>query len=299
MTETEFMKTSWSDEEDNALQGLPLRAQIIYLRGIRRYMNYKTGICGGPERRISLKMLSEIAESYFNRQRDTPGKKEVIVSLDQLKKAGLLERIEDKDFLIFFLPKADLDNSVQNNHGTTTAQPRHNHGTDHGTEKLNNDVAFSDNHSIDLNSELLPCIETTAHIRNTGNRKQDNSYLEKGDKSPLTPQKPKFELPNFVNPEAWAEFEQHRKEIKKSLSDSARKKAVKQLQGFTFDQQQEIIDYSILGKYPGLYPDRIAQKSPGSATNRNQGSPNNTTKGGSHYERKSRVSPDAWYDTDF
>ena len=119
------MKTSWNDEEDNALQGLPLRAQIIYLRGIRRYMNYKTGICGGADRRISLKMLGEVAESYFNRQRDTPGKKEVIVSLDQLKKAGLLERIEDKDFLIFFLPKADLDNSVQNNHGTTTAQPRH------------------------------------------------------------------------------------------------------------------------------------------------------------------------------
>ncbi|MGZ4957330.1 MAG: hypothetical protein ACXV8Q_19705 [Methylobacter sp.] len=119
------MKTSWNDEEDDALQGLPLRAQIIYLRGIRRYMNYTTGISGGVERRISLKMLAEISEAYFNRQREQPNKKEVIVSIDQLKKAGLIERIEDKDYLIFLLPKADINNSVQNNHGTTTAQPRH------------------------------------------------------------------------------------------------------------------------------------------------------------------------------
>ena len=119
------MITQWNDSEDDALQGLPLRAQIIYLRGLRRYMNYKTGVVGGPERRICLKMLGEVAEAYSNRQRELPNKKEVIVSLDQLKKIGLIERLEDKDFLIFFLPMADTNKSVSGNHGTTTAQPRH------------------------------------------------------------------------------------------------------------------------------------------------------------------------------
>ena len=78
-------------------------------------------------------------------------------------------------------------------------------------------------------------------------------------------------MPEFVNPVAWAEFEQHRKEIKKSLSDMARTKAANQLNGLTFEQQQEVIDYSIQGKYPGLYPERIKQKSLGDRTSQNQG----------------------------
>ena len=162
------MKTSWNDAEDDALQGLPLRAQIIYLRGIRRFMSYKTGISGGVERRICLKGLSEVAEAYFNRQREQPNKKEVIVSIDQLKKAGLLERIEDKDYLIFFLPLADWDKSEQNNHGTTTAQPRHNHGTECGTEKPSNNAACDSNSDTPENDELFPPTGTTAHIRLTG-----------------------------------------------------------------------------------------------------------------------------------
>ena len=119
------MITQWNDDEDEALQGLPLRAQIIYLRGIRRFMNYENGIAGGQERRLSLKGLAEISESYYNRKLSTPNKKEVIVSIEQLKQSGLIERIPDKDYLIFFLQKATSHKSVQNNHGTTTAQPRH------------------------------------------------------------------------------------------------------------------------------------------------------------------------------
>ena len=119
------MITQWNDDEDEALQGLPLRAQIIYLRGIRRFMNYETGISGGQERRIALKSLAEVSESYYNRKLSTPNKKEVIVSIEQLKQSGLIERIPDKDYLIFFLKKATSHKSVQNNHGTTTAQQRH------------------------------------------------------------------------------------------------------------------------------------------------------------------------------
>lgn len=122
------MRTSWNGDEDDALQGLPLRAQIIYLRGIRRYMDYNSRICGGPQRRISLCMLAEITQEAVNRQLLPKVSKDgVRASLDQLKRAGLIMRVDDPDYLIFFLPKADGHKSVCNNHPTTAPQPAHSH----------------------------------------------------------------------------------------------------------------------------------------------------------------------------
>jgi len=92
------------------MQGLPLRAQILYLRGIRRYMDYRSRISGGPQRRISLGMLAEISQELVNRQIQPKTSKDGIrASIAQLKRAGLLERIPDADFLVFFLPLADAD----------------------------------------------------------------------------------------------------------------------------------------------------------------------------------------------
>ncbi len=119
------MKTSWNSAEDYALQSIPVRAQIIYLRGIRRYMDYKTGISGGVKRRISLTMLAEISEETINRQLIKPTKNMIRESIKQLKKIGLIERIPDKDYLIFFLPLADTNESVSNNYNTTTTQLQH------------------------------------------------------------------------------------------------------------------------------------------------------------------------------
>jgi hypothetical protein len=124
------MRTSWNDEEDSALQGLPLRAQIIYLRGIRRYMDYTSRICGGPNRRISLGMLAETTQEQINRQiRPKASKDCVRAAIEQLKRAGLISRIDDADYLIFHLPLADTDKSVANNYPTTSRQPAYNHHT--------------------------------------------------------------------------------------------------------------------------------------------------------------------------
>jgi len=38
------MRSQWNDAEDEALQGLTPEAQVIYLRGFRRYMDYRTGV---------------------------------------------------------------------------------------------------------------------------------------------------------------------------------------------------------------------------------------------------------------
>jgi hypothetical protein len=69
--------------------------------------------------------------------------------------------------------------------------------------------------------------------------------------------KEKFIVPDSINKIAFDEFEQHRKEIKKPLTDLAKTKACNQLQEFSSEDQQKIIDNSIRGGYPGLYVDCI------------------------------------------
>jgi hypothetical protein len=40
------METKWNDQEDAALSGLSMLAQLIYLRVFRRHMDYATGMAG-------------------------------------------------------------------------------------------------------------------------------------------------------------------------------------------------------------------------------------------------------------
>jgi hypothetical protein len=68
------------------------------------------------------------------------------------------------------------------------------------------------------------------------------------------------EIPEWINRAAWEEFEQHRQDIKKSLTDLARTKAMKKLEGFSYNDQQAIIDYSIEGSYMGLFPDCLERQ---------------------------------------
>ena len=66
-----------------------------------------------------------------------------------------------------------------------------------------------------------------------------------------------WETPKGVNLIAWSEFEDHRKQIKKPLSDIARTKAANLLVNLTESDQQLCVDYSITGRYTGLFPDRF------------------------------------------
>ena len=84
---------------------------------------------------------------------------------------------------------------------------------------------------------------------------------EKKEKNPPTPQRGKWVLPAFVNAKAWAEFEQHRRDIKKPLTDLARTKAANQLKGLSPAEQQACIDKSIQARWPGLFPERTNAKS--------------------------------------
>ena len=63
-------------------------------------------------------------------------------------------------------------------------------------------------------------------------------------------------LPSWVNQEAWGEFIQHRKDIRKPLTGLAKKKNLKILEQ-NKNMQQEIIDKSIANRWSGLFPVKI------------------------------------------
>jgi hypothetical protein len=64
-------------------------------------------------------------------------------------------------------------------------------------------------------------------------------------------------MPDWINAKAWAEFEEHRKQIRKPLKDLARTKAANLLKGLSHEQQQQCIDRSIQAGWAGLFPDKV------------------------------------------
>jgi hypothetical protein len=63
-------------------------------------------------------------------------------------------------------------------------------------------------------------------------------------------------LPIGINADAWGEFEQHRKEIKKPLSDLSRTKALKVIIDLPPDEQARVIDKTIQNRWSGLFAEK-------------------------------------------
>jgi hypothetical protein len=63
-----------------------------------------------------------------------------------------------------------------------------------------------------------------------------------------------FEFPDWLNRNAWREFEQHRKNLKKPLDDLSRKKNLEVLSAMNHVEQQQSVDQAITGSYPALRP---------------------------------------------
>lgn len=108
-----------SDAELDALDGLPHLHRCLYIFGIRRYMDYATGIVG-IKREISYNSLAQ--EIYVEPKR---GVKTSSSSRDQIKRAlkilenkGLIKRqsvvTKDEKILILSCPLAMTDKSIQN-----------------------------------------------------------------------------------------------------------------------------------------------------------------------------------------
>ncbi len=65
------------------------------------------------------------------------------------------------------------------------------------------------------------------------------------------------EIGDWINPVAWAEFEAHRREVKKPLTELGRTKAMNALQGYDFNEQQIAIDKTIQNRWTGLFPEKL------------------------------------------
>ncbi len=124
------MRSQWNDDEDAALQGLTPEAQIIYLRGFRRYMNYGTGVAGGRVRKLSTKALAELISvdpdwGSSRARSDSPSRGRVRARIAELERAGLVADCGSCRALglIFRLPLADTG-SVRPEKEQPKEQPR-------------------------------------------------------------------------------------------------------------------------------------------------------------------------------
>lgn len=140
--------TQWNDAEDMALLGLPLAARVLYLQGLRRFMDYRTGEVG-RSRRISWQMLREVLYVEPHQglvDTGTPTRATVRRLMEWLVKAGLVVARGDGEWLIFLLPLASRDESAPNkpDPNPTLSRPRH-PDPKPGHAEASSDAACSDN----------------------------------------------------------------------------------------------------------------------------------------------------------
>lgn len=63
-----------------------------------------------------------------------------------------------------------------------------------------------------------------------------------------------FKIPSFINPKIWKDFETMRKQIRKPMSERAKKLIVSKLQNLGEDKANEILDQSIVNCWQDVYP---------------------------------------------
>lgn len=112
-----LMETKWNDEEDEALRRLPWRARVVYLQGIRRFMDYQTG-WAGKTRVLSYRFFSELLECSEHTTAPDPEvtKDGLRAIFKMLERVGLVEwpRGTSQQRGVFFrCLLADTDDSVQ------------------------------------------------------------------------------------------------------------------------------------------------------------------------------------------
>lgn len=109
-----------TSDELHALEGLPYMQQILYIRGIKPYMDRQTGVTG-IKRRISYQSLREVlyVEPIAGTQNaGSPSYDQVRRAVKQLVQKGLLEVQPARKQLIFKCVLALRDRSVQNKAAT-------------------------------------------------------------------------------------------------------------------------------------------------------------------------------------
>jgi hypothetical protein len=109
--------TAWNDAEDDALRKLPWRARVVYLQGIRRHMDYRTG-WAGRGRVLSYRFFTELLEASEVSTAPDPAvsKRGLQTIFLMLERVGLVEwprGASNQRGVVFRCLLADTDDSVQ------------------------------------------------------------------------------------------------------------------------------------------------------------------------------------------
>ena len=130
MTKERMRRWRWCEREDAALDQLhDARAEKLYLRGLRKYMDYETGVVG-IQRGVSHQMFIELLEERRERGSTAggyrPDRYQIIRLLDKLEKVGLITRIPGEKRnspMVFRLDLADTALIRPNEERTMSALP--------------------------------------------------------------------------------------------------------------------------------------------------------------------------------
>lgn len=163
----------WNELEEDALADLPIEAQILYLRVIRKHMDFRSGITG-EKRRISYAQMQEVLAYKPNPH---SGEKPVEYSRDQIKrlvqklvKAGLIERLHNTERgvapMVFRLPLACTDEE-EPRHVSATATAPHANPHEHWAEEDNRATCAphenaEPRHPSGSGTNSLPTVESVA-----------------------------------------------------------------------------------------------------------------------------------------
>ena len=109
----EYLKINY--EEVSALRGLPHMQQLLYLCGIKPFVDYRTGVVG-VKRKISYQSLSEVLyiEPHSGIQSGSPSKAQLRRALKGLERAGVITIQSDDYSLIFHCLFVSSGQSVSN-----------------------------------------------------------------------------------------------------------------------------------------------------------------------------------------
>ena len=69
-----------------------------------------------------------------------------------------------------------------------------------------------------------------------------------------------FKIPPFINPEIWKDFEAMRKQVKRPMSERAKKLIISKLQKLGEDKANEILEQSIVNCWQDVYPLKVDKK---------------------------------------
>lgn len=256
----------WNELEEDALADLPHEAQILYLRVIRKHMDYATGITG-EKRRIS---YAQIQEVLAYKPSPHSGERPVEYSRDQIKrlvqklvKAGLVERLHNTEKgvapMIFRLPMACSDVDEPRHESATGTAPRTNpHDRASGEGKRATRAPHKNAEPRHPSGSGNP-----SSLRSEG--KERKAPEPEGKPSSAKPRALDLDrLPAEVSREAVEGFIEHRRLLKKPLTQRALVlnvneaiRAAERIPELTADQA---LDETVLAGWQGVKADWLVRR---------------------------------------